>query len=276
MQGVPCKDKETVKEETVKEGTVKEGTVKEETNMGFPRWAYGITTVPQRMDNLLPKTIASLASGGFDRPWIFVDGSEDLLLYKSRFPSAAGYTLHYPNLLTYGTWVLSLAELYIRNPNSSMYAMFQDDFVCYRNLRAYLDHHVYPEKGYWNLYTFPQNQELAPKVGLTVRHRVGWYESNQRGRGAVALVFDRATVLTLLSSQHMVERPLDAKRGWKAVDGGVVSALAKAGYRELVHNPSLVQHTGVHSTMRNKPHPQANSFRGGEYDAMSLLNEVGV
>jgi hypothetical protein len=96
------------------------------------------------------------------------------------------------------------------------------------------------------------------------------------GRGAVALVFDRDTVITLLTHQHMVTRPLDAHRGWKAVDGGVVTALQKAGWEERVHNPSLVQHTGMLSAMRNRPHKQAVSFRGKDFDATELLKEVGT
>jgi hypothetical protein len=38
-------------------------------------WSYGVTTVPERTDNLLQTSLASLAKSGFDLPRIFVDGS---------------------------------------------------------------------------------------------------------------------------------------------------------------------------------------------------------
>jgi hypothetical protein len=142
--------------------------------------------------------------------------------------------------------------------------MFQDDFITYKNLRQYLESCEYPEKGYWNLYTFPSNQTLCPK------DYVGWYPSNQRGLGAVALVFSRQAVMTLFMQPHFIERPLDALRGWRSIDGGIVTALKQAGWREYVHNPSLVQHMGVTSSMGNGIQQQATSFRGADYDALRI------
>lgn len=62
------------------------------------------------------------------------------------------------------------------------------------------------------------------------------------------------------------------KRGHRSIDGGIVTALAEAGWKEWVHNPSLVQHTGLVSSMRSKPHPRATSFRGEGFDAMELVS----
>lgn len=226
------------------------------------KWAYGVTTVPQRRRDLLVRTLGSLRAAGFPEPRLFVDGERDPRSWEDEFN--LGVTARWPTIRTYGNWVLSLAELYIREPAAERYAVFQDDFVTYRNLRQYLESCKYPENGYWNLYTFPSNQALCPRG-----HR-GWYESNQMGRGAVALVFDRSVVLSLLTHQHMVERPMDAHRGHKAVDGGVVEAFRKMGGKEYVHNPSLVQHTGLVSSMGNKPHKLAESFCGEEFDATLL------
>ena len=236
------------------------------------QWAYCVTTVPQRKDDLLPRTLRSLAAAGFDKPRLCVDANTGIAksslldvtrAYAEAFPELE-LTVRYPNIRTYGNWVLSLAELYLYNPGADRFLVAQDDFVTYRNLRQYLEKCPYPERGYWNLYTMPSNQTLAPDG-------TGWYLSNQFGRGAVALVFNRETVLTLLTHQHMVERPMDAHRGWKAVDGGVVTALAKAGWKEFCHNPSLTQHVGLVSSMGNKPHRLAESFRGEEFNALDLL-----
>lgn len=229
-----------------------------------PQWSYGITTVPGRRCNLFAETLDSLRLAGFDEPRLFVDGCDEVELYSEfNLPVTLRSS---PALRTAGNWTLSLYELYIRNPNADRYAIFQDDFVTYRNLRSYLSCCEYPETGYWNLYTFPQNQRLAPS-----RTHVGWYPSNQWGRGAVALVFSRQAVVTLLSSLHLTERPQDSRRGWKAIDGGIVESMKKAGWTEFVHNPSLVQHTGRVSSMGNSPHAKAVSFKGVEFDAEDLI-----
>ncbi|MCK9569097.1 hypothetical protein M0R72_09155 [Candidatus Pacearchaeota archaeon] len=225
-------------------------------------WSYGVTTVPNRKNTLLPKTLASLAKAGFECPRLFIDGAESNAEYAHL---DLEITVRAPSIRTFGNWTLGLAELYIRNPNADRYAMFQDDFVTYRNLRSYLEQLPYPDRGYCNLYTFPRNQALC-------NGKKGWCLSDQLGKGAVALVFNREAVLTLLCHEHMVNRPQDPKRGWRAIDGGIVTALKKAGWKEYIHNPSLVQHTGILSSMGNAKHQQAISFKGEGFDAMKLLS----
>lgn len=198
-----------------------------------------------------------------------MDGDKGCSSWEDEFGLAV--TCHHPNLRTYGNWYAALWELFVRNPDYDRYAIFQDDFVTSKNLLKYLDACEYPTDGYWNLYTFPSNQKLASKTknGGTVD---GWYLSNQWGRGAVGLVFNKERVLQLLSSRHMAERPMDARRGHKAVDGAVVTALKKVGVREYVHSPSLIQHTGAVSSMGNEPHLQAVSYRGPDFDCLTLLD----
>lgn len=224
------------------------------------KWSYGVTCVPERMDSVLVDTLESLAAGGFERPRLFVDGERAI---PERF---SGYemTVHRPRLRTFGNWVLALWELYVRRPDADRYALFQDDMVCYRNLRQYLERCPFPSKGYLNLYLFPQNEKLA-------KGRRGWYQSNQLGKGAVALVFDNEGARLLLGHPHMVDRPLDERRGWKSIDGGIVTAFKKAKWKEYVHNPSLVQHTGTKSSMGNKQHPKADSFLGQDFDALAFV-----
>jgi hypothetical protein len=225
------------------------------------KWAYGVTTVPERREELLPKTLDSLCDAGFGNPRLFVDGENDIRRYDQ---FSLEVTLRYPKIRVFGNWFLSLIELYIREPNADRYAVFQDDFITYRNLREYLERTEYPDKSYLNLYTFPCNQQRC-------KEKPGWYLSDQFGKGAVALVFNRLAVQALITSQHMVDRPLDPRRGWRAVDGGIVSGMTKAGFKEYIHNPSLVQHTGDKSSMGNKAHQKALSFRGEDFDALELL-----
>lgn len=239
-----------------------------------PKWAYGVTTVhssptckaPGRRDTLLPKTLESLAAAGFPEPRLFVDGASS---GYERFNLPVTY--RDPAVRAYGNWVLGLLELYIREPQATYYAMFQDDVATGKNLRAYLERRGYPDGGYLNLYTFPELYKKLPK-------NVGWhtYSHHRTGLGALALVFDQRAMEAMFthqpSARHMFDRPHDANRGWKAIDGGVVESLRKADVREHVHNPSLVQHTGVrNSTVGNAVHPLADSFRGENFDLLELL-----
>lgn len=228
-------------------------------------WSYGITTVPARFNTTLPKTIASLKAAGFDNPRLYVDGHDDSKLVKDRFGLEA--TCHFPNLRTFGNWITTLWDIYIRNPHALRYAIFQDDFITCSNLKEYLEITPYPEKGYLNLYTFPANQERCPKG------HVGFYPANQKGLGAVALIFTREAVEILLSHQHMAKRPQHKTRGHKAIDGGIVETFRKSGWKEYVHNPSLVQHIGRTSSMGNRTQPLATSFLGEGFDLLRLLDK---
>jgi hypothetical protein len=225
-------------------------------------WVVGITTVPKRLDNgTFQRTLASLRRAGFESPRIFVDGLEHPDTYRQ---FGLPITTRWPAIRTYGNWILGLGELYLRSPSATRYAMFQDDLITYTNLREYLEKSQYPEKGYCNLYTFPQNQEIAPACR-------GWFLSNQLGRGAVALVFNREAVIDLLTNQHTVVRAQDPKRGWQSIDGGIVTSLKNAGWKEYCHNPSLVQHVCGMSTMDHGPFPEAPAWRGEHFDALELL-----
>lgn len=230
------------------------------------KWSYGITTVPSRFDELLPRTLHSLCDAGFDSPHVFIDGGGVVDTANIQNTYGLETTTRSTAVLTAGNWVLSLYELYYRNPQADRYAVFQDDFVTYRNLREYLEACTYPDKGYWNLYTFPQNHERRPN------DEPGWFESNQKGKGAVALVFNRRAVITLLTANHLAERPQTPRRGHRSIDGGIVDSMRKAGWREYVHNPSLVQHTGLVSSMGNRRHKLAPEWYGEGFDAMELLS----
>lgn len=262
-----------------------------------PVWAVGITTVPSRMDSLLPQTVDSVRDAGFCCPWLFVDGPCDPTAYgKFRI---AGVTFRTKAIRVHGNWILGLYELYIRNPIAKRYLLCQDDIQMCKGVRQYLDAVPWPPNAYLNLFTYPGNQEMCKTAP-------GWYESNQRGKGALALAFTRRAVLMLLHADHMLMRPMppekcgacaepinmltgrctacdkidgEAKafaeggwhRGMKAVDGGIVTSFMQAGWKEYVHNPSLVQHTGTVSSFSAINHQPAHSFPGVDFDAVSLV-----
>lgn len=251
------------------------------------RWAVGVTTVGdasrewerighlgsgRREAGLLGRTLKSLARAGFPRPHLFVDGA------KEGFNCAGvPVTYRWPAVLTWANWYLSLQELIARNPEADRYLMAQDDFVCAANLRAYLDACEYPTRGYWNLFTFPENRTDGR----------GWAEAPHTGRdgdvvlqqglGAVALAFNREAAMAIVSSPHAARKMLDPRPEYrhKKADGGVVTAMNYAGYREYVHQPSLVQHTGLTSSMGNGQWGEADTFPGEDFDCLLLLCPAG-
>ncbi len=226
-------------------------------------WAYGVTTVPSRKRELLPRTLESLKRGGFSEPRLFIDGLKDGSDYDS---FGLEVTTRFPGVNTVNNWVLTLWELYTRSPNADRYAIFQDDFVTYLNLREYLTQCEYPKQGYWNLYSFPKNERIA-------NGKKGWYPSNQLGRGAVALVFDHEAATNLLNSQYLIKKLQNLQKSPKGIDGIIIESMKIVGWKEYVHMPSLVQHTGKMSSIDEKHNSQklSTSFRGESFDAMELL-----
>lgn len=234
------------------------------------QWAYGLTTIPQRVDSLLPRTIASLREAGFDKPRIFIDGGTEEDAKRLRDTLGLEVTHRTPAILTVGNWFLGMIELYIRNPHAQRYIIFQDDLIVAKNLRSYLEKLPYPNRGYGNLYTVPENAKLVPTTNG--QKTTGWHKSNQLGRGALALVFDNTTLIELLSARSIMEKPKHAHRGWRNLDGAILTALQSKGIQEYVHYPSLVQHTGTEvSSMGTSPRPISDCFLGESYDTLLLL-----
>ena len=236
-------------------------------------WSYGVTTCTQRLTTLLPNTLESLAKSGFDSPRLFIDGC-----YESQTPdylSDFEITCRYPAIGAYGNWILSIWELYIRDPYAQRYAIFQDDLILCRGVKEYLEVCEYPVKGYLNLFTFLSNEHMIFKKPF------GWHLSDQLGRGAIALVFDHLAVVTLLQQENLVSKP-QAPNGNQNIDGCIQESLvARAGFKEYVHSPSLAQHTGITTTIGNnfngKPHPQyiqgAKTFPGEKWNVFKELTK---
>lgn len=233
----------------------------------MPRWIYGITTVPERRETYFPKTLLQLEKAGFPKPIVFHDGECRVGDYPNLMVSSRSARLG-----AFGNWITALWELYIRDPKADRYAIFQDDILCPVNLRSYLDTQELREDTYWNLFTFlPENEKII------AGKPPGWYESDQYGRGALGLVLGRKAVVQLFSSRCTAEKPLHATRGKTKVDGAVVTALSPVHkqpggiFRELIHNPSLLQHAGDVSSIGHHHQPKAHSFPGEDFDCLTLL-----
>ena len=223
------------------------------------KWAYGITTTPERRYSYFPQTLKSLAEAGFNKPTVFVDGPQgDYSEFQLSIVRRS------ERIRAYGNWFLGLVELWFRNPRADRYAMFQDDMVTYKHLRDYLNTFTLQDNQYWNLYTFPQNEDLRPNDDP------GWYASNQLGRGAVALVFNNRTVFAMLRSPILVAKPAAKQNPHRSIDGALAGCFHAMKVTEMVHYPTLVQHIGDCSSIGNGQHDKPTSWRGQEFDANDL------
>ena len=248
------------------------------------RWAVGVTSCPARLNNLLPRTLASLCDGGFDVDLLAVDGAEHADPYR-KFGIPVVST-RFPAVNVHPHWELTARELFYRKRDADWFLISQDDMVVCRNLREYLERNPPPGEMSWGNLSSPKHEVVAAKG------RTGWVASQwtnghgpqtQRGYSAFGLVFSHAAMCALLSSDHWIERTIDKRNSRKFpkyVDGAIVTALNKAGWVEHCHHPALATHIGVVSSIRNKswPAPEffAPTFVGEDYDALALLKEEGV
>ena len=220
-----------------------------------------MTTCPERIRNgLLKQTLDSLKDAGFYSPIIFVDGP----VAPRSLVREYEWTCRSKPLRVAGHWMMSAQELFLRNPWSEFYAIFQDDLLAVRNLRQYLEQVPFPKDGYYNLYNYPANEEINHK-GVK-----GFYLSNQKGKGAVALVFSNEGLKALLTCKRFINRSTCPGRGFELVDGGIVESMKLAGFREFVHNPSLVTHVGDESTCGHGKFSKPKTFPGESFDALTL------
>lgn len=249
------------------------------------KWAYGVTTVPNRLKNYLTRTMNSLCAAGFPNPHLFIDCQRDkktgtyLYLpdlvkeYETEFPDCP-ITIHTTNIGTVGNWYTALIELFIRNPIADRFILFQDDIILCKDVREYLEHSEYPDKGYVNLMTFPENEQQ--KYNYLKHGGSGWYPSNQKGRSACALMFNRSALLDLIKSDFFHRKLQDTEKGHANLDGGISDAMKLAGYIEYVHTPSLTRHIGKDTSMP-QPHPLEQpidlSFQGENWSALELVKQ---
>jgi len=240
-------------------------------NQKVIKWEYGVTTVPARLPTTFPLTLKSLKAAGFPSPRLFVDGCSQAQEEQYRAAYNGPISIHRDRIRTAGNWILSLAELYLREPDADRYAIFQDDTLFPLNLREYLNRCQYPQKGYLNLYVFPPYAVfIRRKLGLQKTSEIprGIYPTPNRGLSACALVFDRSTVVRVLGGDiHLWDRATHPTRGHCVIDGGIVTTLKNQDFAEYVHYPSLVQHqSDVPSETSEHTQPLAIGFLGEEHN----------
>lgn len=247
-------------------------------------WACGITTVVSRIHDLLPRTIKQVEKAGFVVEDVYCDRLSPTgalsLEHSLRKRVHARRQYGSPRDAegsgkgnAWANYMLALWDLSIRYRTATRFLLFQDDVTCCKNVKDYLSRMKLEDKTYWNLYTAFINEDRLVKGGHKGKN--GWHFSDQRGRGALALVLSREAVEALLSSTVTGTRPRSAKRSWSQnIDGWIQAVLIDVNnYREYCHNPSLVQHAGADSILGNPAYAPSGVFAGEDFDCLSLLGK---
>jgi len=201
-----------------------------------------------RLESYLPRTLESLAKAGFPKPRLIVDGATDAALYAA---FGLALSMHDPPLGFDGSWLAAAQQLAALHPDAGRYALFEDDVVCCLGLRRFLDGYQFPADGYWNLYCASNNESRQTGIG--------WHTPRKPAQGALALVFNRAGIDAAATSEYL-QYHIAATPRKHAIDGLVYDAMWKAGFRERVHYPSLVQHIGMRSSIGQSVQRHAASF----------------
>jgi hypothetical protein len=226
------------------------------------KFAYGITTVPERRFRELPNTIQSLSVAGFDEPILFIDGIAHDSTNLDYDQLGLQLIFRGSRVGGYANWVLGLVELYLRNPTADRFVMFEDDLLACIHLHRYLEGCAYKEMAYYNLLTHNQYIQIIQAVPE------GWFPSGQRGLGAVGLMFDNQTASQLLAYDLLLKNCTTCNRP-RSIDGAICNALSRVGIKEYVHWPSLLQHTGIESTQGHN-YGTVGSFNP-EFDPLTFL-----
>lgn len=210
-------------------------------------WAYGVTTVPERIHNgHTESTLSSLRHGGFSRPRLFIDGFVALPTWMYQ-PS----TTRSEPVGVHANWVMAVMELYFRHPDADRYVIFQDDIFVASGLRDYLEDYRIPEHAYLNLFTSPKNTNTNAK---------GFYPAKHRCHGACALVFPWEAMRILMSTRSLLRFRPGRRRG-NGIDIVVATAMKQRRFRPFVHNPSLVSLVDTESTIGHRKYPNATTFK---------------
>ncbi|MCA9136411.1 MAG: hypothetical protein KDB00_06625 [Planctomycetales bacterium] len=205
-------------------------------------WAVGVTTSPRRLPTV-GRCVESVVDSGWTDPVIFVDGDVELPASMASLNTCR----RIPALGAFPNYVLSLAELFMRDPYADAYLMIQDDalFLGAPSIREYLESVLWPISGpcMASLYCSKKyNQESA-----------GWHRfPGNWVWGAVSFVYSSDAVKRFLSSPMVLDhRALPDDQGLSKIDVLLGQFAVSNDIPVLFPSPSLVQHIGTVSTIWN-------------------------
>jgi len=152
---------------------------------------------------------------------------------------------HKPATGAFPNYVLSLCELYMRNPNADAYLLMQDDAVIFSSTatREYVESVLWPIDG-------PCIASLYCSAKYS-KEESGWHQFEGNWVwGAVAFVFSPEAIKLFLTSMEVFNhRAQPDDKGLSRIDVVIGNVARANGIPMYYPSPSLVQHIGTISTI---------------------------
>jgi hypothetical protein len=218
--------------------------------------------------------VASLLSTGFDDLTVFAEPESPIADWVSRQLTVVQRPARF------GEWHNWLNGLEWLAQRAKAVLMVQDDVVFCRNVRAALEHEMWPSPkcGAIHVYTSRRYRHWLP-VGL---NRLPDRFVARRLCAACAVLFPRQVALDIVEWGRKEDwkgqvTPMIEPSDIQETDGFIGVALTALGLELWCHNPSLANHIGYESVL-NHGGPHGNrlplNFPGEDADALELCCEV--
>ncbi len=179
------------------------------------RLAIGITTC-ERKEPTLQASLESIRAAGFENPMVVEDAQ---------------------HRGSWNTFRMTLATMIAKWPSADAFLIFQDDVNVSTNTRDYLHRVLWPDDKNTGVCSLYCSGIYSPSI------TTGWERHHTETYGALALCF------TPSSARLFIAQTLPGQQGEARVDLKVGRWCRSAGLSYWIHVPSLVEHTGVTSTI---------------------------
>ncbi len=206
-------------------------------------WAVGVTTAPRKIPTV-NQCLKSMFQAGWKRPRLFIEPDAP----SASLPSDFATTRRTNTMGAFPNWYLGLSELFLREPHADAYLISQDDGFFAKGVKEYLESTLWPSAniGVISLYC-PSHEHVEGVIGYREIDR-GW-----GAWGAVAYVFSNPGIRSLLSDSVVLNhRHHGPAAGMRNIDAVVGSWCQRCQLPYFVHIPTLVQHIGRTSTVKEQ------------------------
>jgi hypothetical protein len=228
------------------------------------QWSVGIAAAPRSSDSYLKHTIESVASN-FQDVHVF---AEPLL----ENPGGVILHRHGEQFGDWSNWLCGLFSLIAIRPKTDYFLMLEDDVSLCKNLEYYLEGLI-PQIGKFAALSIYTPRRYARNYGRYVHNECHGIQT----WGSQALVFGRHEAVRFLSSPEvLLHRSYgDNYQGRDISNARKDAIIGLWADRENLplyfHSPSLVQHTGLISSLGNESHESL--YVGSDFDAMQLVEQ---
>ena len=232
------------------------------------QWAIGMTTA-SRTEPTRARTMRSLDAAGWQSQGVHVFAEPDVLLMQGEEYSGA-LTRRGKTAGAFANWYLALQELVLTQPDADAYVIFQDDVICCRDLRGYLEKSLWPEAvtGLVSLYCGMLQSGIGSEPGFQK------IDPGNMLYGALAVAFPPGAARAILLHPGFL-RHRESRNGTHGIDLALAEWMNSSGLPGFVHTPSLVDHIGqissIFRSVRDGPERRTDSFVGEEASAIALF-----